>query len=127
MGKAVIAANTSIKVNGAVSASATADGTLYTAPANGYAIVNIMVTGSTTGNTEILFLIDSKYAAAARYSPSVGMFFEGQYREASLPGSRANMTSIYVGPGQALTVDFNSGGTGTITAYVTGVEFINSP
>lgn len=128
MALSVIAANTSLKVNGAVSASRGTDGTLYTCPANSYAIVNLSIdndSGSPDG--VILFSIDGKKLVSGSIISSGAAFFNGQSTLAGGNyGDTAVLTSVFVGPGQSLTVDFVSGGSGS-TAYVTGVEFINSP
>lgn len=99
--------NTTLKVQAAIGASLTGNGTLYTCPANSYAIVNFTNVGGTSG---FQLLLDSKVVFTGfMSSPS------------AVEGSRP--VQIYVGPGQSLVT---SGGGGQ-NAHVTGVEFKNSP
>lgn len=98
MGMSNFSSNQTIKVSAAVANSRTSSGTIYTCPANSYAILNA-------------------YIAVANDSIAVGGV-------TALTDTANNiMKTIYVGPSQ--TVVTTHGGSGLIT--VSGVEFINSP
>lgn len=121
MGLAVIAANTSIKVNGAVNATASGSGsgetdTIYTAPSSGYAIVQITTNRSGSGNIEY-DISGSPLVKASKTN------FAGQSSDGSL--DPAVLTNVFIGPSQSLRVTWTGGSAGSV--YVTGVEFINSP
>ncbi len=121
MGIGVIASNTSIKVNGAVSATSTSTGaTLYTAPANGYAIVQISAVSVAGG--ALTFSIASRELVKAQTDGSGGTYFGGQYNNSGT-GVDSCLTNIFIGPSQALSFTAIS----SSTVNVTGVEFINSP
>lgn len=112
MAGSLVSNNTTIKVNGAVSATAsrTSTGTtnLYTAPSTGYAIVNVHINqgGSSNGT------VDVNSIAAVTY----------------ISATQRDVQGIYVGPSQVIRMNHVevSGGT-TRTVTVTGVEFINNP
>lgn len=87
----------SIKVNGAVSASTTSTGTLYTAPSSGYAIVNLYSSNSAT--------------------VQVGS------RTVTTSGTGSGGFVCYIGPSQAISVSVNSS---SATVSISGVEFANT-
>lgn len=95
--------NSSIKVNAAISNQQDASGmTMYTAPANGYAIINISVF-NTSAN-------------------SAGITVDGLQMFASSGISNTYaFGTFYVGPGQSVVSQVG----GTNTVNITGVEFIN--
>jgi lipoate-protein ligase B len=95
---ATYSSNTTIKIQTAISNSTTS-GTLYTCPANSYAIVQVSYNGN---SADVL---------------SIG----GQDLVKS--GNSGQFTGIYVGPGQAVIYMPNISGTGKIS----GVEFKNTP
>ncbi len=107
MSATLVSSNTTIKVNGAVSGTASTpalggSATIYTAPANGYAIVQISCT--VYGNPTTV---------------SVGG------RQVVVFGAvNAGTQGVYVGPSQGLTL---STGGGVSTVVASGVEFINTP
>jgi hypothetical protein len=106
---------TTLKTNAAISGSAninTASGvvTLYTAPANGYAIVQIGISHPASG-----FTTGTIYIAGRPFFSSVG--------SANLVQN--GTFAYYVGPSQAVTGQYTAA-TAAIF-YVVGVEFINSP
>ena len=100
-----------IKINGAVSASGTANNStsaaFYTAPATGYAIVNVSYTNTGSGAIQVLV------AGRKVLFPTSG----------NISGPQNSAFNIYVGPSQAVTC-FAAVST-TITVEITGVEFIN--
>lgn len=103
---ATYSGNSTIKVNGAVSGYQTRGSTgstaVYTAPANGYALVNIRFAWS--GGTHELRI--------------------GGRTLGTTSGS--TFTGVTVGPGQSVEV-FNAGVGGSCEAWVSGVEFVNTP
>lgn len=90
--------NTTIKINAAVTGSGTS-GTIYTAPASGYAILNVRLSGSNQGITV------------------------GGIQTITNQAATSTPYTIYVGPSQAVAVTTDSTG----SVQVTGVSFINSP
>lgn len=97
----------SIKVNALVAATgAAASGTLYTAPASGYAVIQVNATLS-GGTTEITLSVGGALVLDATSSTL-----------------NAVNTGIHVGPNQAVTYTRVGGGTGSVK--ISGVEFINS-
>lgn len=124
--------NTTIKVNAAVSASsAGAPATLYTAPANGYAILNALLSTS-NGATEAYLNVGGvpvgwhKSSATLGVSSSVSGFTPSTFTDTdTLYGfakGSSSIMGIYVGPGQSIAV----GGSGC-HAFVSGTEFVNTP
>jgi hypothetical protein len=102
MSATLVSSNTTIKVNGNVSGTAATlvaslSAALYTAPANGYAIVQVAATAGTITSWEIGGRI-----ATLTATPNF---------------------PIHVGPGA--TVKFNS--STAATGVVSGIEFINTP
>lgn len=115
MSGAVISSNTTFKVNGAVSATDNAGTlnttTLYTAPANGFAIIQIYFLNSSSGGTATEIRInDLKY------------YF---YQDISVEKTES-LNGVYIGPSQTVKVVF-SASTSASLVNITGVEFINSP
>lgn len=113
-----------IKVNAGVNASGSTNITLYTAPATGYAIVQLSFLGNASGS----------YAEVSVASRPVMRFFCSSVPSGVAPKVESTQTlsaggastgtpsvTVYVGPSQALSMT-QSGGP---TVYVTGVEFIN--
>jgi hypothetical protein len=101
MGATLVSSNTTIKISAAISNQVTNSGTLYTCPANSYAIVNLAY----------------DWTAAS-------CFFQVAGRTVGfITGADATVGPIYVGPGQAVTITAGASGTG----YISGVEFINTP
>jgi hypothetical protein len=117
MAGGVFTNNTTIKVSAAVSASGTGT-TLYTCPANAYAILNVYasvpngVTGTVTVDGKEVLTLDNNGSTTIFPKMSSG----NGYSPASF--------TIYVGPSQAVACT-SSGGSATVK--VTGVQFINSP
>ncbi len=102
--------NVTLKVSAAVSNQITAaSGTLYTAAANSYAVVNIAHTylaGSSTATITVAGRNICQITAGSNTQPS------------------NNNITVYVGPSQAVAF---SGANGAATTYISGVEFINTP
>jgi len=105
--------NQGIKVNGSVSVNGTfvsnLSGTLnlYTAPSTGYSIVNLHVANSATPGT-VTFFCNSKTCAT----------------NATANANLTILYSLYVGPGQVISVSASGSGGSNVSIY--GVEFINS-
>jgi hypothetical protein len=101
MSATLVSSNTTIKVNAAVSGSGTAgsggNANIYTAPANGYAIVQVGV--------------------------STGGF--GSWQVGGRAVAAGSTIHFYVGPNQTVTAINGSGFSNT--AVCSGVEFINTP
>lgn len=107
MSATLVSSNTTIKVNGAISAGnavGAISGTLYTAPSNGYGIVNFRSNGSAN--------ITSLTIAGRTFTNS-------------LTGTQI-LYALYVGPSQSLSWT-SSTGLSANTVEVFGVEFINTP
>jgi len=94
--------NVGIKIAGAVSASGLS-GTLYTAPANAYAIVNVFWVEGTSA---------SSLTVGGQLVLSTNVTYAG------------SITSLYVGPGQSISATIIS--TGGKAYRVVGVSFINT-
>jgi hypothetical protein len=97
MSATLVSSNTTIKVNAAVGNTVTGNGTVYTAPADGYAIVNLVLSGSWGGTVRV----------------------GGR----DLLSNATTQNTIYIGPSQSLVVSSYSAG----TLNISGVEFINTP
>lgn len=116
MSATLIGNNVTVKINGAVSGTATASGgsaTIYTAPANGYAIVNVCIdlsgsAGSITVAGRKVLVFNSGFLGPIAASSFVAGGF-----------------TVYVGPSQALAIVADAAGYNR--AVASGVEFINSP
>lgn len=92
-------------VSGAVAAEATmsssyAEQAAYTAPADGFAILQVRAVLDANG----ILKIGQKILAANETFRALG---------------------VYVGPSQTISIDDNGGGSTTSTLYVSGVEFRN--
>lgn len=97
--------NTTIKISAAVSNSlSTQNGTLYTAPALSYAIVQVCLVMA---------------GAASQGTLSVG----GVVVETI--GASKTFYNVLVGPGQAVAYTWNAAGGGVNT--ISGVNFLNTP
>lgn len=83
-------------VSAAVAASGTNNSTIYTCPANSYAILNV------TANGGFIYI---SIGGQLSYLPSL------------------DMKQIYVGPSQAVVADTTSTGN---TLHISGVQFTNS-
>lgn len=106
MSATLVSSNTTIKINAAISNGVATNGfvgnsaTAYTAPANGYAIVNIFLSGN-----------GPRATVAGR----------------TVTSSTTGNQGVYVGPSQALAV-VQDGATGpSASMVVSGVEFVNTP
>jgi hypothetical protein len=124
MSFAVLATNSSIKINAAVNNSLTAVGNLYTAPANSYAIVQVSVRWTTTGTRPKLTLAGNTILEMEVNGGGAGFVWNGQ-AAASTTNKYSIITNIMVGPSQVLAIA--DGTASQFQAIVTGVEFINSP
>lgn len=119
MSATLIGNNVTLKISSAVSATVSANNTtstLYTCPANSYAILNVYVTSS-SASTSNSIQVDGK---------TVILLGNGAVVPSVTTTSSASAGfTLYVGPSQVITVV--SAGIGVVTANVTGVCFINSP
>lgn len=100
MSATLIGNNVTTKVSAAVSVSSTTTGVKYTAPATGYAIVQVWWSATTGTPTWAI--------ATGKTAPAASTAF----------------TTLYLGPSQNLEVVTNAS---AVTFYVAGVEFVNSP
>lgn len=100
MGAGVLGSNTTIKISSAIANAVVNAGTLFTASANSYAIVQITIIAGATADT---LTVGSE----------------------AIQISSANVTlfGIYVGPSQVVSYTANITG----TAKISGVQFTNSP
>ena len=126
MAGGVFSNNTTLKVSAAVAASGTS-GTLYTAPANGYAVLNVSIlAGGGVGSYLTLNVggnpVYHFYMATA--SSVIPKNDSGAAAGAANASSGTSFIQIYVGPSQTVTITNQSG---TPTVYLSGVAFINSP
>jgi hypothetical protein len=118
MSATLVSSNTTIKVNAAVSATATTgttignQATLYTAPANGYAIVQVRNDSASAACRALVGGRNAIEMAAAEPSAD------------GAAGAVAQVT-LYVGPSQSLVVETRSSAAATLVA--SGVEFVNTP
>lgn len=122
-----------IKVSAAISASATpgvnATSSLYTAPANGYAIIQCTIDadGLQAGSLmrilvdgQLVFEVVSTTTATTYHSSATGSVGTATAHFITSP------SGIYVGPSQLVQVQNVSGGSGgTDSARCSGVEFKN--
>lgn len=99
MSATLVSSNTTIKVNAAVTAARDSNGIVYTAPANGYAIVHVYQNGT--------FNLTMTAAGAV----------------AGILNSQIGLVAFYLGPGHAIEITSYSSG----YAYVYGVSFVNTP
>lgn len=109
----------SISVGGAVAASGFAlpntSANIYTAPSNGYAILQLNIIGNVATTNIVRIVLASQAilqfaAGAIPATPSV------------IPAYPNNPIIVYVGPGQTLSVD-NPGSGAIVTVHATGVVF----
>lgn len=115
MSFAVLGNNQTIKINASISNSlATPSGTLHTAPANGYSIVQVST--DTAQANAVTILIGGQEMLT--YDPSNNVW-TGQ--QGTGVGS-AMSPSIYVGPSQPVSFTNNAS-----VIKISGVSFINSP
>lgn len=121
--------NIGIKVNNAISATTTTNGaTLYTAPSNGYAIINLYLT---TNNANSHFSqvsvggqpVASNYAVNSANGTSQGSTTQSITNSAYANSMSLTVLGIYVGPGQSVTFQ---GSGATSRASISGVEFRNT-
>ncbi len=120
MSATLVSSNTTIKVNGAVSVSGTASGgtlTLYTAPSNGYAIVQVSWSVATGSNMRILVGSRIVYYVNESNHPA---------NNGTTIGQGMSALTLYIGPSQTLQIS-ESAGSGSISAVASGVEFVNTP
>jgi hypothetical protein len=119
----------SIKVNGAVSASVSSGaGTtapIYTAPANGYAMVNVSMYVTVSGaSAGINYVVVGGRRVMTMFVPaSLAGVTTPSYDLTSTRLVQASPGTIFVGPGQELRGIVSIG---TIVFDVSGVEFVNS-
>ena len=104
MSATLVSSNTTIKVNTFVDSNRTSTGLVYTAPSNGYAIVNIEVNCS-AGSIE---LGDGNINVLSVAAAATGRVF-----------------GYYIGAGLGFYVTFSGGGSGNV--HIRGVEFVNTP
>lgn len=102
--------NAAVSVDGSLAAAGSLN--LYTAPATGYAIVNVWLNNASTSITlkndgKTIFVLNGTFEA-----PITGA-------AAAVIGSMP----VYVGPGKVLS--YTQAGAGASEVVVTGVEFIN--
>ena len=116
----VIASFSSTKINAAVLTTNTVGSTpvaLYTSPSNGYAILQVYVTGA---------VLNLRVAGVTIFQATMGSS-GSQSNQPAVPA--ASMTSgflgqIFVGPGQVVSAVATSGGS---IVNLSGVSFVNSP
>jgi hypothetical protein len=118
-----VVTGTSIKVNGAVNAIGsvgvnTTGAVFYTAPAGGYAIINVTTTIVGGGNA-----LDVLVGGRLVYRTSGGAI-TAPFTTNTATNSAGTIT-VYVGPSQG--VQLKSGSLTSGSAEISGVEFINSP
>lgn len=99
--------NTTLKVAAAVSASAGGNGTLYTCPANRYAVCNLWLNSSSNIEVNVGGVLAAQVSSAIAATTGLQHQFQ-----------------IYVGPGQVVEIVNESGSS---IASLSGVEFANSP
>ena len=87
---------------------------VYTAPANGYAIIYMYLSASssTSGAT------CSGIVAGTAGGLSVGA--------GSSSGGSFSLSSLYIGPSQVVSISISAGPLSSGYGFITGVEFINS-
>lgn len=102
-----------IQVSDAISYSRSSNGTLYTAPANGYAIINCYAAAG-TGTFELLV----GGATAYRFSDTANTGTP----QSGVSGNAIAAITIYVGPSQAVAIGSYSG---TKVLNISGVEFVS--
>ena len=110
MSATLVSSNTTIKINAAVNAASAlaSSGTLYTAPANGYAIIHFRK-ASTSNNANISIAGRALHNAQTTEIQTIG-----------------SAMAYYVGPSQSVT--WSSGGIESAGAFtIFGVEFVNTP
>lgn len=107
----LVSNNVTIKTSAAVSAtksvntSGTSTDTLYTAPATGYAIINLFVTAF--ASTQLVVSIGGRTVL-------ISTAVDSQSR------------TFYVGPSQSVVATV-TGAAGLTTVVTSGIEYINSP
>lgn len=124
--------NTTVKANASIAAASGgfANGNLYTAPANGYAIINIGV-GVGSGNGSMGVTVGGQYVAERSNNGTSGgtSIAGGAIPAANMQygGTGAHvqsLTGVYVGPGQTVAA---VGTGGLVYAWISGTEFVNTP
>lgn len=136
---ATYSSNTTIKISAAIATTDTSTTTetvtIYTAPANSYAILNIHLQ-CTTNNAAVF---PSAYAVVATRrvlslttvgSPKKAVSSSG-YTGPDIVANdiyTASVSGIMVGPGQTVALNNTISGSGqSTTMHISGVSFINSP
>ncbi len=119
MAGTLLGVNTTLRVSNAIAVSQarTSSGqtTIYTCPASSYATINVflVVDSSATGNSSATVDVGSQ--------PVV-------YQQATNVINRVYISGITVGPSQVVRVNMALvSGSSTVTAYISGAEYINSP
>lgn len=125
MGLAVISANTTLKVSAKVGATRQTTGTLYTAPANGYADVLLAVKYVAGAGSTIDFSVDGFSIATANVTSTVALFQGQPTASQQITNGTTSLTCIRLAFGQVLTATFSVAS--AASASVVGVEIINSP
>lgn len=109
-----------LKVSAAIAVTRTTTGTFYTAPADGYAIINVFFDMSTSDIAVIS--IGGVPVCNVNMASGDNSYFPGAYDSASTVIRPTGSTTYYVGPSQSVT--------GTLTdspsVSVSGVEFRNA-
>lgn len=125
MSATLIGNNVTLKVSAAIATSRTSNGTAYTAPANGYAIINLSFIANggagyahvTVGGQPAQYF----YAGTNQY---VAPKMDGNSSNSGATGSSGNGNcTIYVGPSQVVA----TAGMSNAEVRFSGVEFVNSP
>ena len=127
-----MATKSGTRISNAVSASVVStstSGTLYTCPANSYAVLNVsgrINTGGTNQSIEVLVAGQIMFSMTALSGTSDISSSNGlstiQGGATGFPAVQA--ATLYVGPGQSVT--FAKTGSTASSIRITGVEFINS-
>lgn len=110
-------------VTAAVSASAVANGTMYTCPANSYAVINAILNHAAGVSASTVYLrVAGKIVAAVGWDGAKSYSSSFGSKQQEMNGMyNGTFGPIYVGPGQAVTADLSSGG----SIDITGVQFTN--
>lgn len=110
---ATYSSNTTIRISATPSGAATRSvagvATVYTAPANGYAVLNCLI------------------QIAASTPATIGQIYANGQPVGQIQNSQTvTFSNVYVGPGSTLGIYANGGGA-NVALFFGGVEFINSP
>lgn len=125
--------NTTVKTNAAVAAASGGfAATLYTAPSNGYAIVNVGVgvgngngtSGVSVGGQVVAERINdaTKGCTSLTGAPTLAANFNAG--GSGVSAQVQTLSAVYVGPGQSVAA---FGSAGIIYIWISGAEFVNTP